>query len=286
MATDKFVIEVTAENFQEAVVENSQKVPVLLDFWAPWCQPCKSLIPVLHKIAEDFNGALILAKINTEENPELGSHFQIRSIPTVMLVKDGAVVDKFNGALPESGVLEFLKKHGVVNQLDAILEEAKNLSASGDFETLVEILNGALQEYSDNTQIKQELAKGLIRLHKLDEAKSILDLVSDADKMTNEYKALYASLSFSGEVLNADELEKLQEKASSGDLEALDKLAMNALTQGEYETGLEYLMQILSKDKSYNNGQSHKTLLDTLALLGNSNPLVATYRRKLFTLLY
>lgn len=286
MATDKFVIEVTAENFQEAVVENSQKVPVLLDFWAPWCQPCKSLIPVLHKIAEDFNGALILAKINTEENPELGSHFQIRSIPTVMLVKDGAVVDKFNGALPESGVLEFLKKHGVVNQLDAILEEAKNLSASGDFETLVEILNGALQEYSDNTQIKQELAKGLIRLHKLDEAKSILDLVSDADKMTNEYKALYASLSFSGEVLNADELEKLQEKASSGDLEALDKLAMNALTQGEYETGLEYLMQILSKDKSYNNGKSHKTLLDTLALLGNSNPLVATYRRKLFTLLY
>lgn len=283
---DKFVIEVTADNFQEAVVENSEKVPVLLDFWAPWCQPCKSLIPVLHKIAADFNGSLILAKINTEDNPELGAHFQIRSIPTVMLVQDGAVVDKFNGALPESEILEFLKKHNVVNHLDAILAEAKDLSASGNFTQLVELLTGALQTYTDNSQIKLELAKGLVRLQKLDDAKKVLDSVDQADKMSSEFKSIYASLSFSGENLADAEVENLQKKASDGDLEALYKLAMFKISKGDYEIGLDYLMQILAKNKSYKDGQAHKTLVDTLAILGNSNPLTATYRRKLFTILY
>lgn len=286
MMQDKFVIEVTADNFQEAVVENSEKVPVLLDFWAPWCQPCKSLIPVLHKIAADFNGSLILAKINTEDNPELGAHFQIRSIPTVMLVQDGAVVDKFNGALPESEILEFLKKHNVVNHLDAILAEAKDLSASGNFTQLVELLTGALQTYTDNSQIKLELAKGLVRLQKLDDAKKVLDSVDQADKMSSEFKSIYASLSFSGENLADAEVENLQKKASDGDLEALYKLAMFKISKGDYEIGLDYLMQILAKNKSYKDGQAHKTLVDTLAILGNSNPLTATYRRKLFTILY
>lgn len=286
MMQDKFVIDVTADNFQEAVVENSQRVPVLLDFWAPWCQPCKSLIPVLHKIAADFNGSLILAKINTEDNPELGAHFQIRSIPTVMLVQDGAVVDQFNGALPESEILEFLKKHSVVNNLDAILKESKNLSASGNFAELVELLTGALTTYADNSQIKLELAKGLIRLQKPDEAREVLDSLTDADKLSSEFKAIYSSLSLSGETLSDAEVEDLQQKATKGDLDSLYKLALFKISRTEYELGLDYLMQILAKDKSYKEGQAHKTLVDTLAVLGNSNPLTATYRRKLFTLLY
>lgn len=283
MTKNKFVIEVTAENFQDAVVENSHKVAVLLDFWAPWCQPCKTLIPTLHKIADDFNGSLILAKINTEENPELGEHFQIRSIPTVMLVKDGAVIDKFNGALPESGILEFLKKHGIVNELEAILEEAKTLSASGDFEQLVEILSGALEQYEQNTNIKLELAKGLIRLKRTEDAKEVLDSIAQTDKQKSNFKAIYASLSFEGEQLSQEDIQKLESK---GDIDSNYKLGVFYLADGQYENGLEFLLKVIGTDKNYKDGDAKTKFLDTLSVLGDSNPLTRVFRRKLFTFLY
>jgi putative thioredoxin len=110
MATPSYIIEVTADNYAE-VMQASFQVPVLMDFWADWCQPCHVLMPVLAKLAEDYGGKFVLAKLNTEQNQEIAAQFGIRSIPTVKLFKDGQVVDEFMGALPEQGVRQFLDKH-------------------------------------------------------------------------------------------------------------------------------------------------------------------------------
>jgi putative thioredoxin len=153
------VIEINESNFQEQVIDQSGRRAVLVDFWAPWCGPCKMLGPVLEKLETEFNGAFVLAKINTDENQALAAQFDVRGIPHVVLVKDGDIAGEFTGAQTESAVRRFLQQHLAAAEQDARLEDARALAAAGSFDDAIRTLKSMMEEDPGQTAAAQLLAE-------------------------------------------------------------------------------------------------------------------------------
>lgn len=282
MSSSPHIIDITLENFQQVILEGSMQQPVLIDFWADWCAPCKALMPVLTKLAQEFNGQFILAKINIEEQPELAAQFQVRSVPTVMLVSQGQLVDQFNGAKPESEVRAFLKQH-LTNPVEAFKEQIKQLVGEGELDQAQTLLQQAISQLPEDIELQIELARVLLQKNQSADARAVLDQLPEADKARPEVKGLVAGLQF---VEKAPSAEQLATLADRDDSEARYLKAMAALVQADYETALELLLNLLRDDRAYEEGIAHKTLLEVFALLGEGNPLVVSSRRRLYTLMY
>jgi len=219
MADSPFIIDVTKENYQQ-VMEASFKLPVLLDFWASWCQPCLALTPVLVKLAEEYDGKFLLGKLNTEDEQEIAAQFGIRSIPTVKLFRDGQPLDEFMGALPEQAVREFLDKH-IVDEAAAAEEEERKLQFFKD----------QLADAPPATELGDRLA------------------------------------------------------TDPGDVEALHQLALRKVVDKDYEPAMELLLQLMKKDRSFEDDAGRRLLLKVFELLGD-DPRVNQYRRRMTSLLY
>ena len=282
MSSSPHIIDITLENFQQVILEGSMQQPVLIDFWADWCAPCKALMPVLTKLAQEFNGQFILAKINIEEQPELAAQFQVRSVPTVMLVSQGQLVDQFNGAKPESEVRAFLKQH-LTNPVEAFKEQIKQLIGEGELDQAQTLLQQAISQLPEDIELQIELARVLLQKNQSADVRAVLDQLPEADKARPEVKGLVAGLQF---VETAPSAEQLATLADRDDSEARYLKAMAALVQADYETALELLLNLLRDDRAYEEGIAHKTLLEVFALLGEGNPLVVSSRRRLYTLMY
>lgn len=282
MSSSPYIIDITLENFQQVILEGSMQQPILIDFWASWCAPCKALLPVLTKLAHEYNGQFILAKINIEEQPELAAQFQVRSVPTVMLVSQGQLVDQFNGAKPESEVRAFLKQH-LTNPVEAFKEQIKQLIGEGDLEQAQALLQQAISQLPDDIDLQIELARVLLQKNLSADARAVLEQLPEADKARPEVKGLIAGLQF---VEKAPSAEQLAALADRDDSEARYLKAMAALVQADYESALQQLLNLLRDDRAYEEGVAHKTLLEVFALLGEGNPLVVSSRRKLYTLMY
>lgn len=282
MSSSPHIIDITLENFQQVILEGSMQQPVLIDFWADWCAPCKALMPVLTKLAQEFNGQFILAKINIEEQPELAAQFQVRSVPTVMLVSQGQLVDQFNGAKPESEVRAFLKQH-LTNPVEAFKEQIKQLVGEGELDQAQTLLQQAISQLPEDIELQIELARVLLQKNQSADARAVLDQLPEADKARPDVKGLVAGLQF---VEKAPSAEQLATLADRDDSEARYLKAMAALVQADYETALELLLNLLRDDRAYEEGIAHKTLLEVFALLGEGNPLVVSSRRRLYTLMY
>lgn len=281
MQTKSFSIDLTPENFQQ-VLESSMQQPVLLDFWADWCAPCKVILPILEKLAQEFAGAFILAKINIEEQPELAAQFQVRSVPTVMLVSQGQLADQFQGALPESQIREFLAKH-LTSPLDAVKEQIKQLLAENQLEAAQSLLVEAINLAPDEVSFKLDLARVLIQTQQTEAAAEVLNQLPDAEKATKEVKALLAGLNFAKEAPSAEDLAKLADDTSS---QASYLKAMAALATGEHEQAIELLLSIIQTDKHFKEGLANTKLVEVFGLLGEASPLVIKARRRLYTLMY
>jgi putative thioredoxin len=282
MSSSPHIIDITLENFQQVILEGSMQQPILIDFWADWCAPCKALLLVLTKLAHEFNGQFILAKINIEEQPELAAQFQVRSVPTVMLVSQGQLVDQFNGAKPESEVRSFLKQH-LTNPVEAFKEQIKQLIGEGELDQAQALLQQAISQLPDDIDLQIELARVLLQKNLSADARAVLDQLPEADKARPEVKGLVAGLQF---VEKAPSAELLATLADRDDSEARYLKAMAALVQADYETALQLLLNLLRDDRAYEEGITHKTLLEVFALLGEGNPLVVSSRRRLYTLMY
>ena len=283
--TAAHVFDATAQNFEAEVLQRSLQTPVLVDFWAAWCGPCKTLGPILETLAQEFGGAFRLAKVDVEAEQELGAAFQIRSIPTVVLVKDGQLVDGFQGALPEGQLREFLKHHGIEPGA-AVPAEEEAAPAAVDPQAEVARLREALAAEPDKGELKLDLALALLQAGVADEAERLLDALPANLATDDRAVRARARLDFATLLKDAPSVDALQAAidADAGDLRARHLLGVRHLVAGRSEEGLEQFIEMLRRDRAYADGLPRKTLIDAFRVIEDED-LVGRYRRKMSSLL-
>jgi len=287
MSDSPYIHNVTAEDFQALVIESSFKQPVLVDFWAEWCNPCQVLIPILTKLAEDYKGAFVLAKVNSDEQGELAAQAGVRSLPTVKLFVNGQIVDEFMGALPEPEVRKFLDKH-IQTESDQVLNDAMTAYHEGREQDALEMLNSALASDPQNAKLKINIAKLVGNQGDFESAIALIDTLNDEEKDQPEVKELTTQIKLANQLKDAGDPAELEQRLQNNpdDLEALLQLSKIHTASGNYETAIQMLMKIMQKDRNFNDDAGRNGLIEMFDMLGGENPLVQTYRRKMFTLLH
>ena len=279
------VFDATAATFEDAVIRKSLETPVLVDFWATWCGPCKTLGPLLEKLAGDYNGAFLLAKVDVDAEQELAAAFQIRSVPTVMLVKGGQLVDGFPGALPEGQLREFLKHHGI-EPAPAVEEAAEIAAPPVDPHAEVMRLRKIAEAEPDNAEHKLDLALALLQTGAASEAEHLLDALP-ANLATDERTVkARARLGFAALLKDAPPAEVLEAAIASDptDLRARHLLGVRRLVAGDAETGLQQFIEMLQRDRGFADNLAKKSLIDAFRVIEDED-LVGRYRRKMSALL-
>jgi len=275
MGSSPNVIDVNDNNFEELVIEQSYKKPVVVDFWAPWCGPCQILKPILEKLSEEYG--FILAKVNTDENQSVAFQYGVSGIPDVRIFVDGKEVDKFVGALPEPKIREILEKY-IKTDIDNLLEQAQMEALTGNLDKAESIFNYLLKEYPTNKKIILEYAKFLIKKGDLEKAKELLDSIKEYEK---EY---YSKAQALKELINFKKY--CSELSKDNELDKLLKEGSCAVLNEDYKTALEKFLKIVQIDKKYRDEVGRKSMVALFNILGESNPLTKEYRRKLAMWLY
>lgn len=279
------MIDVTIENFEAEVIAASMTTPVLVDFWAPWCGPCKSLGPILEKVEAEYAGRFKLVKIDTDAQPQLAQAFGIRSIPTVILLVGGQPVDGFAGALPEGQVKAFLDKHVPSEedmQIQANAQEAAELAESGDMEAALERFQEALAVNPADDEMRCKYVELLLQLGKTEQARQawepLAPLVTAGGTLAARPMALDVWLKAQEADAAAPAFEQLQAAiaANKRDFDARLALAQRWLVQGERVKALDELLEIIMRDKNWNDGAARKIYVGILELMAPQQVSPAT----------
>lgn len=290
MSDTPYIFDVSgAASFEQLVIENSFHKPVLVDFWAEWCAPCKALMPMLAKIAEEYRGELLLAKVDCDVEQDIVMRFGIRSLPTVVLFKDGQPVDGFAGAQPESAIREMLKPHVAEPAPLAAdpMEAAQALFAEERFADAESLLKQILTEDNENGAALILYARCLAERGELGEAEAVLNAVK-GDEHKQALAGAKAQLTFLRQAASLPDGAELKSRLAQNaeDDEAAYQLAIQQLARQQYEAALDGLLKLFVRNRNYAEGLPHKTLLQVFDLLGNDHPLVTLYRRKLYQAIY
>lgn len=278
------VVDITVENFQKVILQDSQEKLVMVDFWADWCEPCKDLMPILEKLAGEYSEHMILAKVDCDAQQEVAGQFGIRSLPTVMLVKDGQPVDGFAGVQPEAQIREMLAKY-LPNPEDDALQEAAQLAAAGDYQAAFPIVKQAVDINPDNIDAKYLYIDCLIETGSVSQAKDQLATIKMVDQ-DGRYQALNGKVELAEQAAETPEIKQLQEAVARepDNLQYKIDLAVQLQQAHKADEALELLYTVLKKDLSF--GDARKLMLDMVNALADGDPLKSQYRRKVYGLLY
>lgn len=290
MSEANYIVEVTPQNINE-VVQLSARIPVLLDFWAEWCEPCKALAPVLEKIAHEYAGQFILAKVDTDANQMLAQQLAVRSIPALKLIVQGQLAGELNGAQPESEIRNLLAPF----LGDAMAEEPEDTEATdlvaqiararamGAHDQAIDALQMAMKEQPTELKYQTLMAEVLMDVERLDDAQAVLDNISD-----EKIKAPgLARLFFLRELEGFESAESLQYRVAqdSKDMEARYYLGATCVLAGELDAAMELFLEVVQKDREFKEDGARLAILKVIELL-DGDPAVARYRRRLFACLH
>jgi putative thioredoxin len=292
MADSPYIVEVTKENFESVILQGSMQTPVLIDFWADWCQPCHQLMPVLTKLADEYQGAFILAKIDTEAEQEIAMQLGIRSLPTVKLIINGGVADEFMGALPEAEVRAFLDKHitagpAAPDPADDPVEMARMLQSQGQTEAATALLREAQAADPENGDIAIALGQACVADGNYDDARQCLSILSDEDAKKPGAAMLRGMLALTEANDEARDEQAVSDQLAKDpkDSDAHFQLGIKQALRGDFDTGVKTLMDLMVRDREYGDDGARKTLVSIFDAMGD-DPRVGVMRRQMFNLLH
>lgn len=282
----EFIVDVTEENAQSILIEESRKRLVLVDFWADWCAPCKTVMPILEKLVAEYDGQLLLAKVNADEQGQISAQFGVRSLPTVVIMKDGQPIDGFMGAQTESAIRELLEKH-LPKPWDIQLQQAQALIAEGNSGDAIALLRQAHEASNFQADIGLTLARLYLECNRVEECETTLQTIKLADQDA-DYEQIKAQLELKQQAAKSPEITALEQQLNEdpNNLELAYQLAIQFSQDNHHREALELLYSILQKDRNFKDGEAKKALLDMLASLGKGDPLAVEFQRKVYTLFY
>lgn len=274
------IVDVTTDTFNEEVVLRSREIPVIVDFWATWCGPCKTLSPILERVTEAANGEFILAKVDVDENQELATQFKVQSIPTIVAFVNGAPVGQFSGALPEPAVRDWIASM-LPSELDRTVDEARGAALAGDNERAETLFRSVLAEVPDHHDAATSVASMLIARGETADALIVLGKLPPGDEVDRLQAAARLS-DAAGNDINA--------LTAALDLDHDDDEVRLALAQalaarGEHEPALDHMLLIV-RNKGEDTDDARRAMLDVFGMLGNEHPLTISYRRQLASALF
>lgn len=287
MSDSPYIFEVDAGNFADVVLHGSNQVPVLVDFWADWCAPCRMLMPILAKLVEEYNGAFLVAKVNSDQQQELAARYGVRSLPTVKVFRNGEVVDEFMGALPEGSVRELLERH-VARASDQIRANALQAHTEGDSEQAIGLLQTALGSDPENYRIHLDLITVLMETGRYLDAGKVIASLPASRRNEPQVQALASRLEFASVADEAPDPAALEARigADAADSEARYQLAAIRILAGDYEAALGQLLEIMRRDRAFRDDAGRKGMIAVFAMLDNTGPLVSRYRGLMSSALY
>ena len=286
--------DVSEATFMQDVVEASKEKPVIVDFWAPWCGPCKTLGPQLEEAVKAANGAVTMAKVNVDENQMIAGQMQVQSIPTVFAFANGQPVDGFQGAVSGSEIKAFVDRvvaaNGgeVENGLDSAIKSAEQMLIEGDFEAAIETFSAILEEDSANLKSYVGLIKSHLALDDLDQAEAILNGVPIEISQNPEFESVHAQIELAKQAREAgpiNDLVFLVEKKPD-DHDARFKLAQALHGAGQIEEAVDQLLELFKRDREWNDGAAKSQLLTIFEALEPNNAIVLSGRRQLSSMIF
>ena len=291
-APQNFIIDVTEQNLQQ-VLEQSMQVPIIIDFWADWCQPCKQMAPILEKVVNAEQGRVLLAKVNADEQQMIASQFGVRSLPTLKLVYQGRLVSELTGAQPEAQIRQWLEPvlggaaEDPADQVEAFVEQVRQAIAHGHGAQAEQALRQALQQEPDQHPLRAVLVEYLLGEGRLDEAQSVLAEIAEDVPELRPFRNRFALLE-ELEDSAPGTLSSLAERVAAGSASADDlySYGLRAAAAGQFEAGLEALLTLLREHRDYRDGVARQALLKVFDCLPKGDPLASEYRRRMFNYLY